>query len=1195
MRALRVVSCDDVLVAQAGKVEWRILGEVDAVIDDEPVPLGGPRQRAVAAYLSLHAPQIVRSDQLIDAVWGEEPPKTARNSVHRFIADIRKALGTRGDLVQTVSGGYRLDVDPDQVDANRVSTLIATAQAATFASDHLGASAALREALGVWRTTALAGLDAAFVLPVRTALEEERLRAIEALFTADLELGRHHTIIGEVEDFAAQQPFRERAWQLVMLARYRCGQQVEALAAYDQLRSRMVEEFGLEPTPETSAVQAAVLQHADWVQRPTTDRSDVVPAVLGGLTARLVAPLPAALARTHLTPFVGRRVELELGASIIEPPPGSHATVTLIAGEPGIGKTRLASELAAIVHAQGVSVTYGRCDEEFGRAYEPWRTVLSQLWTHASPSMLDAHTKRFGGVISQLAGMLPDGQRLASDSDQVVLLQSVVDLIDTVAHGEPLLIVLDDLQWADPSSIQLLRYVALHTTAPARIIGLFRDTEVDADHRLSALVGTLQTDAPVNVIELAGLDAGAAGDLASSILDSDAFDGVDSFDHVAETVQRVCNGNPYFLTELLHGLVGAPLDTGATLSALPSDVRRVVEQRVARLERPVGEVLAFASAFGREFDLDVLAAAVGDDEVAVLGQVEQAIAAGLLNDAPAGRDRFAFTHDIVHQSLLAGHSTSRASRVHAAIADALQRRFGDELDRHAGEIAKHLLAADDPAQWQLTLSFCRRAGDEAAKSYAPTDAAEWFARCVDLQEARQQVDTAVLAEDLVLLGSQQRDAGVAGGRETLLRASQLAASIGAIHTQVAAALANGRGVTDNPMQVDEDRIGALTEALEAVGSIDRSRQARLLAMLAFELRSSASASEVGRLFDEAVALARGLDDPPLLADVYDLLLNSPNHRPAAVELQLVVDELDELCATQLVDPTRLMSGLTAVLFTAVQLGQADRVSSVLDRIWELERRVPIPRCRYSGQLGRVMAAGLIGDAAEYERLAVETFEQFADWGDEERTLIFAGHLYYTRYLQGRMGELVDAVLGMIASDPDGDPLFRAVLSLMYCETGQLAEASNLIDAELQRGFDQHVSMWTIQANTIWAGAAATVGHVAACEVMRTWLEPFSGQIAGHLVQVTEPVDISLGRASMVLGHFDAAVGHFDIAARVAAGFDAVWMVAKVDVARGQLAATTGSRKDAVRWAQQALDVARTHGFAAIEREATLVISAATTP
>jgi DNA-binding SARP family transcriptional activator len=246
--------------------EFLILGPLDARSDGAPLELGGPRQRSVLAVLLLHAGEVVPASSLIYDIWGETPPETAVNLLQGYVSDVRKALGR--ETIVTRGPGYALDIEPAALDLHRFERLVAEADDAEPAV----AAERLREALGIWRGRAFADLaDVPFARDASRRLEELRLAALERRIDADLALGRHVELTGELEQLVAEHPLRERFRALLMLALYRCGRQAEALEAFQAARRTLVEQLGIEPVPALRRLQESILRHDPELDAPDAD------------------------------------------------------------------------------------------------------------------------------------------------------------------------------------------------------------------------------------------------------------------------------------------------------------------------------------------------------------------------------------------------------------------------------------------------------------------------------------------------------------------------------------------------------------------------------------------------------------------------------------------------------------------------------------------------------------------------------------------------------------------------------------------------------------------------------------------------------------------------------------------------------------------------------------------------------------
>src|ERR687885_181491 len=307
----------------AERADFGLLGPLAVTREGVELQLGGPKQRALLAILLLEANHAVSADRLIDALWGDHPPDTAKNTLQVYVSQLRKLL-PEGSL-ETVPPGYRLAVAPEAIDLSRFEELAHQGRAALGIGDAATAAQALGAALALWRGPALADLALEeFAQAEAARLEELRLAVLEDRIEADLALGRHGPLVAELEHLIVENPFRERLRAQLMLALYRSGRQAEALAVYQRTRRTLVDELGIEPGESLRHLEQAILAHDPALDAPA-----------GGGTAEHV-PVPA-------TPLLGRGREL---AELAEHCRRDDVHLVTLTGIGGIGKTRLALELA---------------------------------------------------------------------------------------------------------------------------------------------------------------------------------------------------------------------------------------------------------------------------------------------------------------------------------------------------------------------------------------------------------------------------------------------------------------------------------------------------------------------------------------------------------------------------------------------------------------------------------------------------------------------------------------------------------------------------------------------------------------------------------------------------------------------------------------------------------------------------------
>src|SRR5580765_8017719 len=304
------------------RVDFRLLGPLEVVVGDDPLPLGQPKQRTLLALLLLRANEVVSRETAIDALWAESPPERAANALQVYVHGLRKAVGA--ERISLRGAGYSIAVDGDELDLHRFERLVAQGQGALARGDAAGAVERLAAALACWRGEPLADLPGDALTDERTRLAELRVAAVELHTDARLAAGRDEDLVPELEALVAVHPYRERLRGQLMLALYRADRQAEALDAFQSARRVLREELGLEPGPALREVERAILRQ-DPSLRPTGRRPEL--------------RLPE-----QRTALVGRALDVAAVCARLREAPGRLLT---LAGPGGVGKTRLAIEAAA--------------------------------------------------------------------------------------------------------------------------------------------------------------------------------------------------------------------------------------------------------------------------------------------------------------------------------------------------------------------------------------------------------------------------------------------------------------------------------------------------------------------------------------------------------------------------------------------------------------------------------------------------------------------------------------------------------------------------------------------------------------------------------------------------------------------------------------------------------------------------------
>ncbi|MEA2475125.1 MAG: hypothetical protein QOE06_3040, partial [Thermoleophilaceae bacterium] len=776
--------------------------------------------------------------------------------------------------------------------------------------------------------------------------------------------------------------------------------------------------------------------------------------------AEAAALLPGRLRQVPPVGYVGRATEREGLTYLWGEARSGTRRVALISGEPGIGKTRLSTHIALQAHGEGSTVLYGRCDEDVGVPYQPWVEALSHYVEAGSEDVLAAHVERHGGELSRLAPELarrvagaPAPRESDSDTERYLLFGAAVGLLEQASADEPVVLILDDLHWADKPTLLLLKHLVASTAEMSLLVlGTFRDSELSRDHPLTDVLADLRRQEGVTRISLGGL---VVDDVVALMEAAAGHEMDEAGTELAREVAHETDGNPFFVAEVLRHLV----DTGAiaqgengrwrlsgTLAelGLPESVREVIGRRIGALGEDVRRVLSSAAVIGRDFDVDVLAPVVDLDVDALLDLLEGAVAAAVLVESADRPGRFTFAHALINHTLYEDLGTTRRARLHARVAESLEALYGDDPGLRLGELANHWSLATQPLSPAKAFEYSRRAGERALAELAPDEAVRWLGRALELVAELPSQDPRDRAALLIPLGEAQRQIGDPVYRDTLLEASRLALDSGDADLAVQAALANTRGFTSTTGQVDDERLAAIEATLELVGDTDSGKRARLLTLLAMEsiYRDDDLAGRTA-LCEEGVALARRAGDGRMLVHtLWQSVL--PTLVPATRDEVAARAEEADTTASGLDDPHARFWGRLAMIHARMQYGHMDVVDLHLRGADELAEAVRQPVLRWVSLWSRSWRAFVAGRLDEAEALAERGYDVANESGQPDALVVYAAQLCEVRATQGRVDEIVE-LLELAVEENPGIPSYAAMLANVYSQDDADENARALLD------------------------------------------------------------------------------------------------------------------------------------------------------
>jgi DNA-binding SARP family transcriptional activator len=730
----------------------RLCGGLSVEIDGEPVVPPGGQAASLLGYLLARPERAAERAELIEVLWPHRAPSDPQTALRPILSRLRRTLPPAA-----LEGRERLRLElpgPVWTDVGEAAGGLASARTAARAEQWAQTRAHAEAALDLLAPGFLPGVEDEWAHARRLELEELELEALEWIARASLRLGGPE--LGAAQragrELVARSPFRETGYRFLMEAHAASGNVAEALRVYDDLRVLLRDELGTAPAAELQALHRRLLAGEGAPEELPEEPPPVA--------------LPRRLAPRDGSAFVARDRELDaLRAAWEETRDGSRRLV-VVAGEPGIGKTRLAKEFAHAAHAGG-TVLYAACDEEALVSYQPFVEALRGAgldWERIAQMPGASELARVIPELPAQSGAAPGDAELR----RYLLFEAMSSLLEAIAAQAPLALVIDDLHWADRATLHLLRHVARsEREAALLIVGTYRDAEVRASHPLADLLADLRRDRLVERIVLEGLQERDVGALIA------AHAGHAAPASLVGAVHEHTDGNPFYVEEVLRHLIetGVVFERGGRWTSaltpdeigVPEGVQEVIARRLARLSDACRPVLAAAAVLGRECSFEVLRAtvALADDEL--IPALEEARDAQLVveldrADGPA----YGFTHALVRQTLYTGLSGPRRQRLHAQAAAAIEQVHGDA--QVAALALHHRLAGSAGDAAKAIDCSLRAAAQAAARSAWEEAAAHWDGALAVMTRAgareRERADLRVALGDLmVLVGDLGRQIG----------------------------------------------------------------------------------------------------------------------------------------------------------------------------------------------------------------------------------------------------------------------------------------------------------------------------------------------------------------------------------------------------------------------------------------------------
>jgi hypothetical protein len=842
--------------------------------------------------------------------------------------------------------------------------------------------------------------------------------------------------------------------------------------------------------------------------------------------------------------------------------------LVLIVGDPGIGKTRLATELSTSLFASGWTVLYGRATPDGVVPYEPFVEAIRHYLTH-HPLPAGTFDPAIQPELSELGRIMPElrvggaTSRFPEDDPHLQryhMFEGAVALLAWMLAEAPVCLVFDDLHWADRATVMLLRHV-LRSTQTARLLIVITCREPDVDPRsgLSELLEDLRREQRLERVALVGMDIDDTGVLVGEVA------GESPSEQFAQVLHDQTGGNPFFIEEVVRGLSELGDEVRLDRAALermgvPEGVKELIASRL-RADQEAANALVAAAVIGPSFSPSVLARLLDKDLDAVLAVLDAAVVAGLVVEEPA-EQRFAFRHALVREALHETFSHTRRALLHLRAGEALEAEGAP-----AAELAVHFWEARQIGGAAKAVKYAAGAAEGARHARADHEAVVHYQRALEASELTKERDLKLVCRLMLGLGeAHMRGGDSAAGRATLSRAAELAQELD-LPDMLASAALNVGAFNLSAGELDEQLVDLLERALERVPP--GATRARLMARLGTALYWSDQVERRERLAAEAERMARAEGDPATLATVlgYNLVtLWSPERAHPAIDEAAEVMELAASAGEQ----EMALRARSSRINNLLTIGSVEPAFEDIDRFGELARQLRQPRVLWYAPLYEAMRALMLGRFAEAERLCMQSAQIGREVDQPLSSLLSGAQMLYLRWWQGRLDELAPAVEGFAAQYP-AMPAWRCGLALIRRELEDRAGASEVIAGVRAEGFeklpDDNI---LLVAMTFLAEACGWVRDRQAAAELERLLRRLSGLV------VVSPNAACLGPVDRLLGLLVAAQGRVEEARRLherglaqALGLGAPPLVAHSQIDYAELLDEIGERARAQQLARAA--------------------------
>ena len=1087
-------------------VRIHLLGQVcvesaDRVIEGGVLP--GRQGRVAFAYLALNQRAVPRAE-LAEVVWPDALPRSWERDLSAVVSKLKGPLAGIGltDAVRGALGCYQLVLPEGAVvDVDSVWRFVEDAEIAMRNGDVDAALAAATTASSLAHRPFLPGDAGRWVEERRSELATLLVRALEVLAGVHAARRQFADAVRYAEEVVAREPFHESGWAALIGLHLAAGNRAEALRAYGRVRALLAEELGVNP----SAALEAAYQRALFAD-----------AAEAGPSGAATAPTAA----SDMFIFIGRSWERREIADVVAQTRAGSGGLVLIAGEPGIGKSLLARR--AVLDASDVDTIWASCWEgDDAPPYWPWVQVVRRLYDRLPDTRAVDRA-----ALAVLVPDLIDAEPLDTSADPVGararLFDAVVSLLEAVTTVTPVVVVIDDLHWADPPSVLLLRHLAPRISGLAMAtIATYRDLELDANPIVADVVAGLARFA--RSFHLRGLTDDELGELVAGLARQEA-----SPEWISTLGERT-GGNPFFAREVVRLLLAQGYGVDGSLAVVPPSVRAVMEHRLARLPPPVRELLELASTVGERFTMNELGIG-GDTSATALDSLDVADRAGLIRIGVGG---FLFAHALVRQAVYENIGRARRARLHEMVGDTLA-----QLGAPPAVVAHHFLQAVPVTGPDRTVDRLLEAGEAALAALGHEEASGWFDRALELlgpadgPPARR-----------ALLGRAEASRRSGERRSARRDFDAVVASARAYEDPVDLALA-ALGVQRLGFQSGwshREPIELLEEAARGLqGDEHLELRALVLSALARELwdHTAHRGADAAAAADEGLRLAERAGSQTALSRCLEARYTVAWGPGTAAERAVTAQRM---VAVARASGDEEQHAIAELLLAAAQieLGDAEGLEAMY-RFFAIADRLRLPRLSYLATIRRAALAIMTGELDEARHL-IDHVERVGHDLDEPDAPNVVGNLWWAlARCEGNASWLAGREL------PEPGPRHTQLFDKVWRPVILLDAGRN---DEALRAFNEIAGVDLTMVRQDWiylydiadlAQVALRFGDLTVAARCRAALAPYTGLtcVAAAFGAWGGAVDHHLGASALALGNLRDAVGHLEAALRVHKAFGA---------------------------------------------------------